>query len=403
MAPHAVPDAYVALCLRLRRLVPAFVDARAIDPAIRRRVADEPPPTAAELVRQAGRLAAELPDAGLEPGRERFLAAQLRAVEWRARRLAGQHVTFRSELRECLDIEVAPGEPDAYRSAHRELAALLPGPGSVAERLVAHRLRDAVAPGRLADAVESLTAALRHRVAGRYGLPPGDVVEHRLLHNVPWRALHTYSGGHRSIVRINAGAGLRAGQLARLVAHETYPGHHTECSRAEAGPARDRVELGLSVLGTPHTVVSEGMAESALDTVMGAEWGRWASQVLGGVGVPLDGELAERLDPVLATLRRARLDAALLLHDAGPPTSSEVGAAEAHLRRWLLIDVMRARRLVATLARPLWRAHVAASVEGSALVRSILRHGDPVEHHLRLLDHPPTPTALLVRSMAATR
>jgi hypothetical protein len=403
VAPHAVPDAYVALCLRLRRLVPAFVDAGAVDPAIRRSVADEPPPTAAELVRQAGRLAAELPDAGLEPGRGRFLAAQLRAVEWRSRRLAGQHVTFRGELRECLDIEVASGEPDAYRSAHRELAALLPGPGSVAERLATHRCRDAVAPGRLADAVDALTAALRHRVAGRYGLPARDAIEHRLVHNVPWRALHTYSGGHRSIVRINVGAGLRAGQLARLVAHETYPGHHTECSRAETGPARHRVELGLTVLGTPHTVVSEGMAESALDTAMGAEWGRWASQVLGGVGVPLDGELAERLDPVLATLRRARLDAALLLHDAGPPTSSNVAGAEAHLRRWLLLDAMRARRLVATLARPLWRAHVAASVEGSALVRSFLRHRDPVGHHLRLLDDPPTPTALLARSMATTR
>jgi hypothetical protein len=136
---------------------------------------------------------------------------------------------------------------------------------------------------------------------------------------------------------------------------------------------------------------------------MGAKWGRWVSQVLGGVGVPLDGELAERLDPVLATLRRARLDAALLLHDAGPPTSSDVAGAEAHLRRWLLLDAMRARRLVATLARPLWRAHVAASVEGSALVRSFLRHRDPVGHHLRLLDDPPTPTALLARSMATTR
>ena len=204
MAPHAVPDAYVALCLRLRRLVPAFVDAGAVDPAIRRRVADEPPPTAAELVRQAGRLAAELPDAGLEPSRGRFLAAQLRAVEWRSRRLAGQHVTFRSELRECLDIEVAPGEPDAYRSAHRELAALLPGPGSVAERLATHHCRDAVPPGRLADAVDALTAALRHRVAGRYGLPPampsstGSSTTFRGAPCTPTRAITAPSSGSMS-------------------------------------------------------------------------------------------------------------------------------------------------------------------------------------------------------------
>lgn len=398
-----VPAAYVALCLRLRRLVPALVDAGAVDRATRRAVADEAAPAAADLVRQAGRLAAALPDAGLDPGRERFLAAQLRAVEWQARRLAGQQVTFRGELRECLDLDVTPGEPDAYRAAHRELAALLPGRGSVVERLAAHRRRDAVAPGRLGAAVDALVTALRRRVAGRYGLPAGDAVERRLVDDAPWRALHTYSGGSRSVVRVNAGAGLRAGQLPRLVAHETYPGHHTECSRAGAGPARGRVELTVTVLGTPHTVVSEGMAESALDTAVGPGWGRWASDVLGAAGVPVDGELAERLDPVLATVRRSRLDAALLLHDAGPPTRDAVAAAEAHLRRWLLLDAARARRVTATLARPLWRTHVAASAEGPALVRPWLRGADPVGQHLRLLDDPPTPTALLVRSITAVR
>ena len=66
------------------------------------RSAAEPLPTAAELVREAGRLAAALPDAGWAPARERFLAGQLRAVEWRARRLAGQPVSFAGEVRRCL-------------------------------------------------------------------------------------------------------------------------------------------------------------------------------------------------------------------------------------------------------------------------------------------------------------
>ena len=87
--------AYVALCLRLRRLVPALVAPVAVDPVVRWTVGNEPVPTAAELVRQAGRLAAALPDAGLSPARARFLAAQLSALEWRARGLAGQHVPFR--------------------------------------------------------------------------------------------------------------------------------------------------------------------------------------------------------------------------------------------------------------------------------------------------------------------
>jgi hypothetical protein len=60
---------FVALALRLRRLVPELVEVLTADRAVRRAIAAEPVPTAAELVQRAGRLAAELPDCGLDPGR----------------------------------------------------------------------------------------------------------------------------------------------------------------------------------------------------------------------------------------------------------------------------------------------------------------------------------------------
>jgi hypothetical protein len=360
---------------------------------VRRAVDAEPRPTAPALVREAGRLAEELPDAGLPPARERFLAGQLRAVEWRARQLAGQHVPFAVELRECLDVTVTSGEADAYRAAHRELAGLLPGRGPIADRLAAHRRRDAVPPDRLGAAVRALSGALRDRVAARYGLPPDETVDHLLVADAPWSALHTHRGGYRSVVRVNAGAGLGASRLPRLVAHETYPGHHTECGRATL-MAGSRVELAVTVLGSPWTVVSEGLAECGLDTAVGPGWGRWGAGVLASTGVVTDGDAAERLDAVLATLRRARLDAALLLHSDGPPTAADVAAAQAHLGRWLLLDDRRAGRVVDTLARPLHRAQVVASVEGTPLVRAWLAGADPASEHLRLLDDPPTPGTL---------
>jgi hypothetical protein len=378
-----VAQAYVVLTLRLRRLVPALVAPIAVDPATFGAVGNEPPPTAAELVRQAGRIAAALPGAGLAPDRERFLVGQLAALEWRARGLAGQRVPFRHEVRECLGLTVAPGEPDDYRAAHRELAALLPGSGPVGDRLVAYRHRDAVPPDRLGSAVRALSAALRDRTADWCG--PVGIVEYRLVDGAPWSALQTYVGEHRSVVRVGVGVG--AARLPRLVAHEAYPGHHIECRRAAASVVAGRVELGVTLLGSPQTVVSEGLAECGLGTAVGPGWGPWAAGVLATAGVSLDGELAERLDPVLTVLRRVRLDAALLLHDDGPPTSARIAAAEEHLRRWLLLDAVRARRVVAALARPLWRTQVVASVGGEATVRAVLeRAPDRVAEHGRLLD-----------------
>ena len=155
----------------------------------------------------------------------------------------------------------------------------------------------------------------------------------------------------------------------------------------------------MSLLGSPQTVVSEGLAVCALATAVGPGWGPWAAGVLADVGVTLDGRLAERLDPVLAVLRRVRVDAALLLHDGGAPTSGRIAAAEEHLRSWLLLDAARARRVVDSLARPLWRAHVVASVEGAAIVGRWLEQGpDPVTRHLRLLDAPVVSDALRSRT-----
>lgn len=398
-ADGSVPTAYIALCLRLRRMVPALVAPVAVDPVVRWMVENEPVPTAAELVRQAGRLAVALPDAGLPPARKRFLAAQLGALEWRARSLAGQHVPFSREVRECLGLSATPGEPDAYRAAHRELAALLGGRGTVGERLAARRSRDGVPRERLAPAVRALSTALRRRVAAQYGLAPAEAVAYRFVDDASWSALHTYAGGHRSLVRVNAGAVFGAARLPRLVAHEAYPGHHVECGRAEAAVAAGRAEQGITLLSSPQTVVSEGLAECALGTAVGPRWGGWASDVLAPVAVPLDGELADRLDPVWAVLRRVRVDAALMLHDDGPPTSGRITAAEAHVRRWLLLDAERARRVVEALARPLWRAHVVASVEGAEIVRARLdRGGEPVAQHRRLLDDPAALDALRSRT-----
>jgi hypothetical protein len=394
-----VATRYVALCLRLRRLAPGLVDLVAADTALCRAVAVEPPPTAAELVREAGRLAQALPAAGLDPRRERFLAAQLRAVECRARRLAGQRVPFGDEVRTCLDVVALPGEPDAYRAAHRELATLLPGTGPLAVRLAAYRRHDAVAPDRLPAAFRALTSALRERVARCCGLPRAEAVTGTVVDDAPWSALHTYRGAHRSVVRLNAAATTGASRLPRLVAHETYPGHHVECVRAELAAIR-RPELAVTVLGTPQTVVSEGLAACALDTAVGPGWGAWGAAVLGAAGIRTDGALAERLDAVLAVVRRVRLDAALLLHGDGPPTADTARAAEAHLRRWLLLDEGRARRVREALARPLWRTQVAAAVEGADLLREWLGRAGPdrLTQHLGLLDDPSPPAALRVRT-----
>ncbi len=383
------PRAYLAIGAAIDRHLPGTFTAPAREPGA--------PRSPAALVREAGRLLDVLPD-GLEAQRAGFLAAQIRALEATARRLTGQRLGFLDEVRATFDLEIGWGERDDYRAAHRELDTLLPGSGALAPRLAAYRAREQVPPGRLGAAVRALSDALREQTVTRVGLPAGDAVGYRLVGDAPWSALHHYAGGLRSVVTLNVAGGVTAARLARLVAHEAYPGHHTERCRKETGlVARGWVEHSAVATLSPQSAIAEGAAEIGLRAVIGG-WGRWVQEVLATVGVAGDGELAEQVSATVARLAPVRLDAALMLHGR----TASVADVEAHLRRWALLDDRRVAHVVAFLRHPLWRAYTATSVAGTALVGRWWdpRTGD--EQLRRLLDEPLTPSDLR-RELAAER
>ncbi|MBW4719201.1 DUF885 domain-containing protein [Saccharothrix obliqua] len=396
MDGNALVREYLALGLRLDRLRPGLVDSYTGDPELRRAVAREPRPHPVALARQAASLRRELPAAGLAPVRERFLDAHLTAVECAARRLAGVDVPYVAEVRAYFQVDVAMGEPDEYRAAHARLHEVLPGPGPLAERLADHRAYDVVPPRKLGRAVHALSAALRDLVGRRFGLPAGEAVEYEVVADRPWSGFNHYLGGFRSRVAINADLGHRMSNLPHLVAHESYPGHHTEHCRKDAGlvDARGHAEQSLFLINTPQCLMAEGAAELGLHAVVGPGWGRWTELVLGEVGLRMEGDQAERVEAAVAGLAGVRQDAALLLHDRRAAEDDVV----AHLCRWLLVPERRARHMVRFLADPLWRAYTTTYVEGARLVRAWLDRrplaGTAAERYLRLLDEPLVPATL---------
>ena len=74
------------------------------------------------------------------------------------------------------------------------------------------------------------------------------------------------------------------------------------------------------------------------------------------------------------------------------------GEVLAHLRRWLLIDEERARRMLDFLGHPRWRTHTTTYVEGVRLLRPWLAARPPgqssVARFTRLLDESWTPATL---------
>jgi hypothetical protein len=388
--PQRLLDEYLAVAFRLGRLVPGLSAVGNAEFDVWQRVRVEPTPRPADLVRQSGRLAQELADIPLDPVRRDFLAGQLRAVECTARRLTGQPVPFVREMVECFDVVPRWGREDDYAATHAELAALLPGSGSLAARLIAYRSAHEVPPDRLVAALAALSELLRGRTGAVVSLPPTETVSFRVAGEAPWSALHRYCGRFRSQITVNAGARPRRTQLAQLVAHEAYPGHHTERCRKEAGIGRAWPEHAVLVANSPQSLVAEGAAELGRAAVLGPGWGPLVADALAGLGLDFDGELAERVEAATARLARVRQDAALLLHDRGAPA----GLVLAHLRRWLLVDEPRARQILRFMRQPVWRGYTTTYVEGAELVGAWWARDPGPERLRRLLDEPLTPRAL---------
>src|SRR5829696_4517501 len=260
--PLDLPLEYVRLGLRFDRLEPGFVDAFTGDPGVRAQVADEPAPTPSGLRDQARTLLRELDAAGLPADRADYLRGQLTGLECSARKMSGEPVAFVDEVAAYFQVDVELGDPASYAAAHAELEALLPGGGSLAERYAHHRRREECPPQRLEVAVHAVSSALRDRVRGSYGLPEVETVRYEVVTDQPWSGFNYYEGDYRSRVAINADLPHRLGQLPHLVAHEAYPGHHTEHCRKERGLVeRDQhLEHTVFLVNTPECLMAELLA-----------------------------------------------------------------------------------------------------------------------------------------------
>jgi hypothetical protein len=394
--PLDVPQEYVRLGLRFDRLESGFVDAYTGDRRLRAEVADEPAPTPQQLRDQARTLLRELDAAGLPADRTDYLRGQLTGLECSARKMSGEPVGFIDEVAGYFQVDVGLGDPARYAAAHAELELLLPGSGTLAERYAEHRRREECPPERLEVAVHALSSALRDRVRGQYGLPEVETVRYEVVTDQPWSGFNYYEGGFRSRVAINADLPHRLGSLPHLVAHEAYPGHHTEHCRKEQGLVEraSRAEHTVFLVNTPECLMAEGLADLGVEASVGAGWGPWAAEILADLGLRFDGYLAERVAAAAAQLLRVRLDAAILLHDRGADADEVV----AYLERWSLVSADRARQQIRFLTHPLWRAYISTYVEGFDLLSRWLaaRPADqPVaDRFVRLLDEPLTPGAI---------
>ena len=391
-----VVERYLELGLRLGRLLDGLVDAYYGPADLKQRVDNEPLPEPARLVRDARGLLADL-DAGesdLDAHRRRWIRGQVRGLLVTARRFNDEAIGFEDEVEDSYGVRPTRVPEEDIESAHRRIDAVLPGFGPLGERLIAWREAQAVPVDKLRPAIASLAEEWRERTQRLFGLPDGERIDFDLVQNEPWSGFNYYLGDLHSRVVINTDLPVLSTSLGHLVAHEAYPGHHTEHSRKEVGLVRRRghEEETIFLVGTPQCLLAEGLADLGLEIIVPSHAHETVAEHLHPLGIRYDAEVASAVAEAGELLGNAvRGNVALLLHADGVAEDDAVAYAE----RWGLLPHNRATKVVQFQTDPTWRAYIFCYIDGLRLCRNYV-DGDPTRFE-RLITE-----AMLPEDLAAT-
>jgi hypothetical protein len=289
------------------------------------------------------------------------------------------------EVDACFGVSPHPIAEADLRAAHAALDAALSGGGPVAERYRRWLAETELSGKRLQAALEAMAEHMRGRTRELVGLPEGEEVEIEIVTGVRWVGFSGYLGGRRSRFSYNADLPLPAVDLAHLVAHESYPGHHTEdCWKdvvlvGEQG----RVEFTLMLAVGVQPVIAEGIAQLGAELVADAE----AHELVAGLAPGYDPEVGREV----GRARRALSDYStnLTVLHAG-------GASRDELREWLLEWSLQPPERVEKSLRSLdtrpFRGSPFCYSEGYRLCRKFA--GDDPARFRRLLTEQLTPADL---------
>jgi hypothetical protein len=384
---------YITLGLDLGRHLDGMVDAYYGPPELQQeseRGESRPLPALADDARH---LIADLDggtEADISARRRAWIRAQTVGLHTMARKLGGEAIPYEDEVEQCYGVRPRELPEDELAAAHRRLDEALPGSGPLRERFIEWREAQTIPADKLDAVIRSLAEDFRERTDRAFGLPEGETIEWLLETDKPWSGFNYYLGGLRSRVAINIDLPVLATVIGHLVAHEAYPGHHTEHTRKEVGLVRRQghLEETIFLVGTPQCLLAEGLADLALEALLGERPEPIVAEHLRALGVRYDADVAAACSTASEALSALRGNVALMLHRDGATPDDAVAAFE----RWGLLPRARAEKAVRFLTDPTWSSYIHCYVEGLPLCRRYVA-GD-VSRFEQLLTDPLTPQEL---------
>jgi hypothetical protein len=398
-----IAEEYVLLALRMDRHSPGLVDAYIGPAELKASVEAEPLRPLGALADDAARLAEAVCGAGFAAERAEFLSKQVGAMQMTLRRLRGEDVPYVEEVQACFDITPARTPESEFDQALRKVDSLLPGRGDLAQRQLEWKHQFELPSASVLPVMEAALAEVRRRTMDMIGLPDRESVELELVSGQPWSGYNWYLGQGRSRVQINTDLPVRTDDALDFMAHEGYPGHHTECVLKEQllYQQAGQLEHSVAVLLAPECLIAEGIATVAKDVIFldPQEKASWLGNVLYPLAaMQVDVGLQLELERVSEPLSRLSDNVGFMLHQDGKPEAEVVE----YVRHYGLRTALEAQRTVAFVNNPLYRAYIFNYSHGRRLLKQAFAARGVLDIFRWVLTTPVTPSSVAARVGASS-
>jgi hypothetical protein len=348
----------------------------------------------AELTSRTDRLAREVSEVNdWDAQRKDFLASQLRAMQMSLRLLTGEKVSLAEEVQALYDVQPEWKDESIFVEAYKRLDELLPGGGLLKERLEVWNTALRIPPEKIKELLPIIGNRLRECTSRKFDLPEGESFRVEFVSDQPWMAYNWYLGGYQSRIDINTDLPTLINGLPILMAHEGYPGHHTErCIKdSELIRQRNYLEHVAVLINAPSCVISEGIATTALDTVLTqAELTDWYREEL----LPrarlahIDAATMMEIAHTERKIESLAGNAAFMLHDQNK-SPEEI---RSYMQKYGLNTEEEAEHLIKFISDPLGRSYIFTYFVGQDLLEELFTHGNREQYFARLLAKPVTPS-----------
>ena len=315
------------------------------------------------------------------------------AMRTTLRLLQGETLGFVEEVQSIYGITPVWTEETVFEETQKVLDELIPGRGSLADRMQTYREQFQISTEIAAPIINRLVEDLRARARGRFSLPTDETCDFEFVTDEPWAAYNWYLGNYKSRIDFNLDLPMRAYALPYFIAHEAYPGHHTEHSIKEQRHYREDGLLEHSILlnNAPSAVISEGIAECGIEMIFSpeelVEVHQW---ILEEAGLSeYSGRLIYEISHVASRpLGKVSDNKLLLLHVNGASDDEVISYG----KRYGLTSEEQGIKNLQFAKDPMWRSYGFNYTLGYELISRLLATArDRNQMFARLLSEPMTP------------